>query len=305
MIKAILKLIRWPNVVIVALVQLTFYYQHLVPLLKKYDLPRYFDDLHVGLFILCSAIITGAGNVINDIFDIPTDMINKPHKMAIGKHISEKGAIILYSVLVLIGGVIAFYLANYVDRLEWLWIYVAAVALLWVYSKWLKGVPMVGNLSISILCIGVFQVIVLLEYNGLHALNTLGAQDYHDFVTIVGGFSVLALMITWIREIAKDAEDFEGDMETGWKTLPTTIGLKHTASILRVLMLIFLALLSYWLINVYSRPLDWIIVITGLALPLGLMIVVLRHYTEQAIYKKISLHLKLMMLISVLYLYLI
>lgn len=305
LIKAILKLSRWPNVVIVALVQLTFYYRHLAPALESHGISRYFDDLHVGLFILCSCLITAAGNVINDIFDIPTDEINKPDKMVIGRYVSEMGAITIYAVQILLGAIIATYLAAYIDKLEWVWIYFAAVGLLWVYSKWLKGVVGIGNLTISILCVGVFMVIVLLEYSGLKQLAEVAPPAYDRFTTIVGGFSVLALMITWIREIAKDAEDYEGDLETGWSTISTTYGLKTASNVLRILLSLFLVLLFVWLLQFYSRPVDWIIVIPGMVVPVALMIVVLRHYDEQTIYKKISLHLKLMMLLAVIYLYLI
>lgn len=305
LIKAVLKLSRWPNVIIVALVQLTFYYRHLVPLLEANQIPRYFDDLHVGLFVLCSGLITAAGNVINDIYDIPTDEINKPDKMVIGKLISEKGAIFLYGIFVLLGGLIAMYLALYIQKPTWIILYFIAVFLLWGYSKWLKGVVGIGNLTISILCVGVFLVIILLEIQGLNALQVTSRAAYDQFFTIVKGFSILALMITWIREIAKDAEDYEGDLETGWKTIPTQFGLQPTSIVLRVLMAIFLALLVYWLVEIYHRPIDLILVFSGLILPVILMFLVLRHYEEQVIYKKISLHLKLMMLLSVLYLYLI
>ncbi|MDX1683723.1 MAG: geranylgeranylglycerol-phosphate geranylgeranyltransferase [Saprospiraceae bacterium] len=305
MIHAIFKLSRWPNVIIVALVQLTFYYRHLVPTLEANQLERAFDDLHVGLFVLCSMLITAAGNVINDIFDVQTDEINKPEKMIINRLISEKWAMITYVIQIGLGAAIAVYLAAHIDRLEWFWIYFVAVALLWVYSKWLKGVVFIGNLTISLLCVGVFLVIILLEYNALQTLSQINPEAYHRFILIVSGFSVLALMITWTREIAKDAEDHDGDLETGWRTIPTTFGLKTTATILRILMTVFVGLLLYWLIVYFSRPIDWILVVPGLILPLCLMIVVLRNYDEQVIYKKISLHLKLMMLLAIIYLYLI
>ena len=296
---------RWPNVIIVALVQLTFYYAHLTPLMETLSIPRQFSDFHVALFIICSCLITGAGNVINDIFDIATDEINKPEKMIIGRLVSEKFAVLLYAGLTLLSGIIALYLAYYVDRLDWFWIYVLVVFLLWFYSKTLKGVVIIGNLTISLFCVGVFAIILLLESSGLMAAMNASPEGYQNFLEIVYGFSALAFLITFTREIVKDAEDVEGDLETGWQTLPSIMGLKFTSVVIRSLIGIFLLMIGFWL---YIRPSTWMditICVAGFILPLIMMSVVLRDYMSQQIYKKISLHLKLMMLVAIIYLLLI
>lgn len=293
---------RWPNVVIVILVQATFYYSHLLPLLAENGLERQFSDLHVALFILCSALITGSGNVINDIFDVATDEINKPEKMIIGRLISEKEAINLYVILTLAGTVLAIYLAWYVGRLDWLWIYFVSIFLLWYYSKRLKGIVLLGNLTISVFCIGIFVVILLLEYNGLRTVAVDAPEAYANFQQIIYGFSALAFLITFSREIVKDAEDVVGDLETGWMTFPSMFGLKKTSILIRSMLFLFLVMIGFWL---YIRPITWIdltICLLGFVVPLLMMFFVLRIHDQQDIYKKISLHLKLMMLIAVIYL---
>lgn len=305
LIKASLKLMRWPNVIIVALVQLTFYYAHLTPLMENLGIARQFTDFHVALFVICSCLITGAGNVINDIFDIATDEINKPEKMIIGRLVSEKFAVLLYAGLTLTSGLVALYLAYYVDRLDWFWIFVVVVFLLWFYSKTLKGVVIIGNLTISLFCVGVFAIILLLESNGLQSVQDLSPQGYQNFMQIVYGFSALAFLITFTREIVKDAEDVEGDLETGWQTLPSVMGLKFTSIVIKGLIGIFLFMIGFWL---YLRPTTWVdvaISLLGFIVPLIMMSVALRDYMNQQIYKKISLHLKLMMLVAIIYLLLI
>ena len=46
------------------------------------------------LLVLSTVIIAGAGNIINDYFDIKADRVNKPDRMIIGKHVKRRVAII-------------------------------------------------------------------------------------------------------------------------------------------------------------------------------------------------------------------
>ena len=44
-----------------------------------------FNAIDFGLLIFSTLLIAGAGNIINDYFDIKADRINKPKKIIIGK----------------------------------------------------------------------------------------------------------------------------------------------------------------------------------------------------------------------------
>ena len=305
MIAASLKLMRWPNLVIVALVQLTFYFRYLVPVLKSNGIERNFDDCHVILFILTSILVTGAGNVINDIVDVVTDEVNKPDKMIIGRSMSEEGAVTLYGLLTIAGGLLAAYLTWYNGPAYWFALYPLIVAILWVYSKYLKGIPFVGNLTISLLCVAVFLIILLLELKGISQLRAINPIDYSALITVVSGFGLLAFLITINREIIKDCEDVEGDAEAGWTTLPTEIGLKATSTIIRSLLVLFIGSVFYWLLVVNGHLTDWLICIPGFVLPVIVLILWLRNYSDLTIYTKMSRTLKLMMLVAITYLFLI
>ena len=70
------------------------------------------ESWQVMLLLLSTALITASGNVINDIYDVATDRLNKPDKLIVGLKITEKKAFILYTVLTSIALLSGFILAN-------------------------------------------------------------------------------------------------------------------------------------------------------------------------------------------------
>src|SRR5690606_456610 len=94
----------------------------LVQLLIKYAFLEPFGALTslnfsgIMLLILATVCIAAAGNIINAINDLETDVINKPNKIIIGKSISEKTAYNLFIVLNVLGVGMGYYLSNAVGR---------------------------------------------------------------------------------------------------------------------------------------------------------------------------------------------
>ena len=90
--------------------------------LIKYALFEHFntltalDTLHFIVLVTATVCIAAAGNIINDIYDIVTDNINKPNRVIIGKHISEQTAYYLFFTLNIIGVVLGFYLSHHVGK---------------------------------------------------------------------------------------------------------------------------------------------------------------------------------------------
>jgi 4-hydroxybenzoate polyprenyltransferase len=59
-------------------------------------------------------------------------------------------------------------------------------------------------------------------------------------------YAILAVMITLIREIIKDAEDVQGDDVEGMQTLPIVLGMSKTNSIIAVLAFISSGAIVYY-----------------------------------------------------------
>ena len=85
---AFFRLIRWPNLVFIALTQSLFYYCIIVPSLPEsyYHLQYTFTQSLFFILLVASVFIAAAGYIINDYFDINIDQINKPEKMVVEKN---------------------------------------------------------------------------------------------------------------------------------------------------------------------------------------------------------------------------
>src|SRR5690554_6132223 len=102
-----LHLIRYPNLFIIALVQIFIKYG----LFHPFGAYTALNSFSFSWLIVATLCIAAAGNIINDIYDIEIDEVNK-RRVLIGNEISEKSAFRMFMVLNIIGIAIGFYLAN-------------------------------------------------------------------------------------------------------------------------------------------------------------------------------------------------
>ncbi len=176
-----------------------------------------------GFFLLVSStvMITGAGYLINDYYDVKIDLINKPQRVIVGKDLKRRWVIAGHTALNLGAVAIGFSLSISIGIINF-----AASFLLWLYSNQLKRLPFIGNLSIALLT-GTTLILVS-EY--------FGDKQY-----LILCYAVFAAFITWIREIIKDIEDMKGDERFGCKTLPIVFGIPKTKWIIYFIATVFLA----------------------------------------------------------------
>jgi len=83
---AFLKLIRLKNLIIVALTQLLIKFSLINPFVDNFIL----SSTQFYLLVLATVFITASGYIINDIYDVTTDAINKPEKIIVGKNKNRK-----------------------------------------------------------------------------------------------------------------------------------------------------------------------------------------------------------------------
>lgn len=193
------------------------------------------NTLSFILLVIASLCIAAAGNVINDIYDLEIDKINKPEKLIIGKKISERLAITYYIILSSIGVIIGFYLANKIGKPSLAGLFIVFSALLYLYSAYLKGVFLIGNLLVSALVAMSLLIVPLFD---LLPATTLENRDAQGAVfKLILNYAIFAFYINSIREIVKDLQDINGDKKGGLNTLPIAIGRKRTINIVFVLSL--------------------------------------------------------------------
>lgn len=207
-----LNLIRWKNLIMIALVQYLIKYALLEPFYKSHGVLTTLNDFNFFLLVIATVCIAAGGYVINDVYDIETDKINKPDRLIINKYISEKNASTLFMILTIIGVGLGFYLSNGINKPGFFAIFIIASALLYVYSSFLKQIAIVGNIivslvvGLSIILIGVFELIPAVPY---------GNKDVQfTFLKIIRDYAIFAFMISLIREMVKDIEDIDGDRKS-------------------------------------------------------------------------------------------
>ncbi|MCA0350278.1 MAG: geranylgeranylglycerol-phosphate geranylgeranyltransferase [Bacteroidetes bacterium] len=250
-----LNLIRYKNLLLIALMQLLFRYGFLA----QQDVPLVLKDWQYALLVLATVLIAAAGYVINDIMDQETDLTNKPNDVIVGKSISEDTAYYIYFALTISGVLIGYYLSNYVNKTSFFGIFIIISVLLYLYATSFKQIAVVGNLivafvlGLSVVIIGMFDIIPLLSF-----VSVDQSINLQTLLGIILDYAIFAFFINFIREIVKDLEDIDGDYNQGMNTLPIAIGKERTAKIVSVFAAIAtLVLLWYVNKNLMDSKLFW------------------------------------------------
>lgn len=302
-----LRLIRWTNLLIIFLTQLLAWWCVILPMARYSNEPLL---LHTGNFLLLAmstVFIAAAGYIINDYFDIKIDAINRPEKVVLEKRIPRRMAILSHTALNILALFMAGIVAKQAGHYEWLLVQLSCTILLWFYSTHFKRRFMTGNVVVALLT--ALTIITLIIYEpAMHryiSLPSFGETSLSYLrpnpVWVLGIYAYFAFVLTWMREIVKDMEDFKGDAEEGCITMPIKWGLLRTVrftqilGIFAVIPLVFAALslcLSGWLpfglytaIALVAPIIAWIIFLPGTAT------------TEH--YSKASSRLKIIMVLGV------
>ena len=246
-----------------------------------------------SLLIILTCCLTAAGGyIINDLFDVETDHVNRPNKRILKRDISHKAAIVYYIILTALGQICGYYAGLGIG------LFASAIAvLLYFYSSDLKAMGLPGNSLIAFMS----GSVIYIASRGIHEINSAYFAEY----------AFLAFLLTMARELVKDAEDIEGDKEQGCETFPILHGTRKTnilSNVILALIVIFLVTAAYLLsiqpfFNVKSTiEIHSFIYPTFLLLALVPMILksmwMIGKSNNKRDYKKISKWLKLTMLIG-------
>lgn len=293
------NLIRWKNLIMIALVQYLIKYALLLPFYESYGVTTTLNAYGFALLVLATICIAAGGYIINDIYDVETDKVNKPNKVIITKSITEKKGLILFISFNVIGVGLGFYLSHVVDKSVFFMLFFIASALLYIYSSYLKQMLLIGNIvvslvvTLSILLVGIFEL--------LPVINDTNRPVQIFFFRIILDYAIFAFMINLIREMIKDIEDIDGDYKAGMQTLPIVLGRDRANKIVFFLSLIPLFSVIYYVItNFFKQQLLVGYFLVFVIAPLIYITIKLFSAELKSDYKHISLMLKLVMLTGML-----
>ena len=266
-----LKLIRGVNLFIVALTQ---YLTALFLLSNRGDRYSIFSDFQFFLLVSATVMITSAGYLINDYYDVKIDFVNKPDRVVVGKQLKRRWVIFGHTVLNLTSIAFGFYISNTVGIIMF-----GSAFMLWLYSNQLKRLPFIGNFVVAVLT-GTTLILV--------------AEYFQQRAFIIACYAIFAAYITLIREIIKDTEDMKGDARFGCKTIPIVLGIAKTKWVIYAIMIAFEITVIILLWNL-SWILPLILAITLLLLAMGV------HKADTIKqFHRLSTYCKIIMLLGVL-----
>ncbi len=304
---SLLRLVRFPNLIIIVLLQSLVRYGLIIPILNHYGYDPVLSHFRFGLLVLATVCLAASGYVINDYFDIRIDRINRPHKMVIDNGLKRREAMFLHVILSFLGVFIGLFL-SYVARKEtWALMFLAMPLILWYYSTTFKKQGFIGNIVVSGLTALVAIVVVSLEFAMLervHGSAVINSEACSTAWFWTLGFAFFAFATTLIREVVKDMEDMYGDEKGGCRTLPIEIGINYAK--IFVLILTGGTLLSLWGLYFYIDILNssdvtlWYLV--GLiTLPFLWSLYLLYKSDSPKAYHRLSTLYKIIMLMGIMF----
>jgi 4-hydroxybenzoate polyprenyltransferase len=307
-IAAFFRLVRYPNLIFIALTQSLFYFSILLPTYKTAEsgMPMLgYSDFFLLLF--SSVSIAAAGYIINDYFDMDIDHVNKPQKMVIGKWISRRWAMLWHMLLSLVGLFLSAIVALHVNNILLLVFNFASVVVLLFYSTTFKKKLLIGNVLISLLTAWVIGVMFVAEINlaNLSYLKNhkIELDKLYKYTLVYAGF---AFIVSLIREVVKDLEDMIGDKKFGCTTMPIVWGVNVSKIFIAIWLVVLMGLLLAILVYAIIHNWFWfqLLLIISLLLYLVYILVHVKKASKIDDYSLISKHVKLVMLVGILSIFL-
>ena len=168
-----------------------------------------------------------SSNIINDIFDMNTDGINRPTRVLIqNSHLFN-----FFSYLAISMMLMAFTLSFFLNTHSTLIILISCPFLI-LYSKSFKNIPIIGNILVS------FFLALIFVFVGIASNNSI--------IHILPEASI-AFTISLIREIIKGDDDYHGDKNYNFNTTAVFFGIKKTVFIACFLIIIFCIQCAYFI----------------------------------------------------------
>ena len=305
--KYFLKLIRIENLVLFAFMQLIIKYGFLNQIHFKDALGaqqslvlwQSLSNFQYILLVSATLFILAGGYIINAIFDVDTDNINKPSEVVIDKHISEKTAYNLYFIFTCLGVGIGFYLSRVINKPAFATLFIICAALLYIYSNGLKQIPILGNVIVAI--VAGLSIINISFFNILPAIYSGNEFFMKTLVSILTDYAIFIFLLQFAIEIIKTIANEKGDAAFGISTVATYFGIKKAKIIGMISLLIFISYLTYYLLenlahNLYAVGYFILFIIA----PLVVVIIKLFKYKQTKEYVLLINILKLVQITTIL-----
>ncbi|NOU59586.1 UbiA family prenyltransferase [Marinifilum caeruleilacunae] len=286
-----LKLIRFPNLLIIALVQYVMRYFIIQPILGINRIKLQFSDIDFAILVLATVCMAAAGYIINDYFDTKADRFNKKD-VIVGRKITRRISLALHQVFtglsILLGG----YVSYKVGHWQFVFIFFMAGGLLWFYSTSYKYYFLLGSVLMAMIVAAIPLLVVIYEIpplNKTYADVLMASKTNFNYLLYwVGAFSFFSFFGVLIGQFIRDILSLKGDREIKRQSLPVVIGLKWTkVAIVSLIVFLSASVFGVWY-QFLNAPVDkitpWYFAIL-IILPLLLLIYQVVKFKEGELFK--------------------
>lgn len=173
----------------------------------------------LALAALAATLVGAGANALNDRLDVVADRVNRPSRPIPSGRATERQATMLWMGLSGLAVALAARVSPWHAGVA-----AASVAVLAVYSRYLKGTPLVGNAVVA--SVVAYALLFGGEAVGGGALPVLGAA--------------FAFAVNLVRELVKDVEDVDGDRAAGLGTAAVRWGVPAATRLALVVLVVVL-----------------------------------------------------------------
>ncbi|WP_299181160.1 geranylgeranylglycerol-phosphate geranylgeranyltransferase [uncultured Aquimarina sp.] len=251
--QAYLKLIKFDNLILIALAQLFIKYG----LFEPFDIDITLNAFGISLLIISTISLVAAANVMLYIQD-------KEQSETI---VSEKVLNRLFIIFNVTGVGIGFYLSNIIGIPKLAALFIVVSGIFYIYTTYLKEILVLKNIIIGILmALGLIAVTI---FDLLPAITEQNRASQKVIFLIVVDYSIFAFIIVTIREIVKDCLHVDRDHNAGLPTIPISLGKDRTAKLIGGLTILPIGMIiSYVYTYLFNNSTAVIIVLGLLVAPL-------------------------------------
>jgi geranylgeranylglycerol-phosphate geranylgeranyltransferase len=236
------------------------------------------------LTYLTYVFIAAAGNIINDIYDVEVDKVNKPNRPLPRGGLTLGQAKALTVILWFTGGILAFATSLIAGIMAMIF-----AALGYLYAAKVKALGAVGNFAVaSSFSFGLFYgAIVATESR--HYFELLGGNSLLFLPQVIWVYFLTSSFVLFGREVIKGIEDLRGDKLRSVRTIASIHGAKtasKAAAISNICGMVFFNL--SWVLDQMKLVMLPLVILGSLAV-LGSSVTILKSYTIPKQQKRASL----------------
>ena len=168
-------------------------------------------DWRIMAGALSASLVLMSGNAINDVYDVESDRVNKPHRPLPRGDLTKRDAETISVVLAILAVIV-----GYMININCFLVSILYASVFYFYAVWLKPLGFIGNVVVS---------------SGTGVSLIFGALTVNGITPTTLVFAVCAFILNLGREIVKGVEDIEGDKVRNVRTVAMQYGVSAAGNL--------------------------------------------------------------------------